>query len=309
MLPNEHNNTIDIDSARAQRQQSVPRVPLLSRPRSFQDVHHQLSQQLQTTLEADRLLSLFFDLVGGLVPLAALGYRHGETELHLELGEAATHAVTYRMRHAGSDLGELELRSRSRFGDHDLAQLEGLIGCLFYPLSNALLYRRALQAATRDPLTDVGNRVAMNQMLAREVELSRRHGLPLSVIMLDMDHFKALNDQHGHQAGDQALRQVAGVLKSQLRNADMVFRFGGEEFVVLLSNTASEPAAIVGERLRSAVENLPFLTPDDRRVRLSISLGCASYQPPETVEQLLHRADEALYHAKRGGRNRLSLAV
>jgi diguanylate cyclase (GGDEF)-like protein len=159
----------------------------------------------------------------------------------------------------------------------------------------------------RDPLTDTGNRIAMEQMLHREVDMARRHMQPLSVLMLDLDHFKQINDSYGHGTGDEALKAVAATLKNQLRNVDMVFRFGGEEFLVLLSNTSREAAALVGERLRMAVLELQYLV-QGRAIDLSISLGCATLLPAESVDSLLRRADSALYVAKRNGRNRLAMA-
>ena len=185
--------------------------------------------------------------------------------------------------------------------------MESLIASLLYPLRNALLYRAAIQTALRDSLTGTGNRIAMDQALGREVELARRNLMPLSILMLDLDHFKRINDQYGHSHGDEALRTVAMAIKGSLRNVDMVFRFGGEEFLALLSNTSSAGAIQVGERLRHAVEDLQF-TVDGQPVPLSISLGCASLAAGEGVDDLLRRADAALYAAKRDGRNRLACA-
>ncbi len=307
MLLNEtQTNTIDLDTARAQRNESPARKA--ATVRSLAELHRLLGQQLQTSLELDRLLSLYFELVVGLIPLDGLGYQHEPTEAAIDLGRNALHRVSYQLSHQAQPLGMLTLRRDRRFDELELNELESTMSCLLYPLTNALLYRRALLAATRDPLTEVGNRTAMTQMLQREVELARRHGLALSVMMLDIDHFKTINDRYGHHQGDEALRQVARLLKGKLRNADMIFRFGGEEFVLLLANTNSEAAAVVGERLRAAVEAFRFEV-EDAWVPLSVSLGGATYQAPETPEQLLQRADEALYCAKRSGRNRLSLAA
>jgi diguanylate cyclase (GGDEF)-like protein len=176
-----------------------------------------------------------------------------------------------------------------------------------FPLRNALLYRAALQTALRDPLTETGNRVAMTQTLQREVDMARRNLQPLSVLMVDIDHFKQINDQHGHSIGDEALKAVANALKDSLRNVDMVFRYGGEEFLVLLSNTSREAASMVGERLRMAVMGIQYLV-EHRAIALSVSLGCACLLPGESMESLLRRADSALYVSKREGRNRLSMA-
>ena len=164
-----------------------------------------------------------------------------------------------------------------------------------------------MQSALRDPLTNTGNRIAMQQTLKREVEIARRPLQPLSVLMVDIDHFKRINDSHGHLVGDQALKSVASALKDSLRNIDMVFRYGGEEFMVLLSSTNREAASMVGERLRMAVLGIQYLV-ENRAIELSVSLGCATLLPGESMESLLRRADNALYVSKRDGRNRLSMA-
>lgn len=306
MAPTKQSNTIDFDTAKMQR---LAQGELRSRKRqaSLADVRRQLALRLQTSLEADRILDIFFHESQQLLPLDYLSYQHSGADLRLEYGELASHAASYRMTHAGEYLGELCFRRRLPFSEAELGQLESLISSLLYPLRNALLYRAAIQTAMRDALTGTGNRVAMDQALSREVELARRNLLPLSVLMLDLDHFKRINDLHGHSHGDEALRAVAMAIKSNLRNVDMVFRFGGEEFLVLLSNTAGTGAVQVGERLRQAVEQLQFAA-DGESVALSISLGCATLQSGEDVDDLLRRADMALYSAKRNGRNRLACA-
>ncbi|MCY1526913.1 diguanylate cyclase (GGDEF) domain protein [compost metagenome] len=264
---------------------------------------------MQTSLDAERILKLFFAHVQRLVPLDALAYQHPISDLRLELGERATHSATYRLSHEGEYLGELIFRRKLRFNDEELGQLESLLASLLFPLRNALLYRAAIRSALRDPLTDTGNRIAMEQVLQREVELARRNLLPLSLLMLDLDHFKQVNDQYGHSVGDEVLKAVASTLKNQLRNVDMVFRYGGEEFLVLLSGTCREAASMVGERLRQAVLELQCLAQGQGQpIDLSISLGCSTLLPGESADSLLRRADNALYVAKRDGRNRLTMA-
>jgi diguanylate cyclase (GGDEF)-like protein len=147
----------------------------------------------------------------------------------------------------------------------------------------------------------------MDQTLQREIELSRRHLQPLSVLMLDIDHFKQVNDTHGHSTGDDVLKAVAASIKNQLRNVDMVFRYGGEEFLILLSNTSREAAAMVGERLRFAAQSEEYPADGDT-ILLTVSLGCSTLLPGESADSLLRRADSALYVAKREGRNRLEMA-
>ncbi|MCY1287957.1 diguanylate cyclase (GGDEF) domain protein [compost metagenome] len=307
MVPPTRTNTIDFDAAKLQRLGFTGKRQPKLRPASLAELRRQLALQLQTSLEVERIVSLFFDEVQRLVPLDALAYQHQSSDLRLEFGSRSSHSAGYRLSHEGEYLGELIFRRNQRFDEQELNQLESLLSSLLFPLRNALLYRAAIQSALRDPLTDTGNRIAMEQTLQREVDLARRNLQPLSVLMLDIDHFKRINDQYGHGTGDEVLKAVATTLKARLRNVDMVFRFGGEEFLVLLSGTCREAAALVGERLRLGILELQYLV-QGHPLDLSISLGCATLLPAESVDSLLRRADNALYVAKREGRNRLSMA-
>ncbi|CAM3196492.1 hypothetical protein BZK31_19915 [Pseudomonas floridensis] len=300
-------HAIDFDTARLQclgfRNRPNAELPPLTLP----ELVKQLGLQLQTSLEAERILTLFFQGVQRLIPLEGLVYRHADSDLQLRLGENSFHITDFHLRHEGEDIGQLEFQTAQPIDEPRLHDLETLLACLLYPLLNALLYRIATQSALRDALTSTGNRIAMDQNLAREVDISRRHKQPLSLLMLDIDHFKQVNDGYGHYTGDQVLKSIALTLKGQLRNIDRIFRYGGEEFVVILANTDSASAALVGERLRQAVRELRFKD-FDPALMMTVSLGCSTLLSAETADSLLRRADDALYAAKREGRNRLAMA-
>ena len=281
--------------------------PLLERPDSLAQLRQTLGLQLQTSLEPQRILGLFFREIQRLVPLDALSYEHQPSDLRLQFGARGHHSISYSLSHEGEQLGELVFRRNQRFSEQEQGNLESLLSTLLFPMRNALLYRAATQSALRDPLTDTGNRIAMDQTLEREIEMSRRHSQPLSLLMLDIDHFKQINDTYGHSAGDEVLKAVAASIKNQLRNVDMVFRFGGEEFLILLSNTSREAAAMVGERLRFAAQAQDYVA-EGKMIELTVSIGCSTLLPGESAESLLRRADSALYVAKREGRNRLAMA-
>ncbi|APC18226.1 hypothetical protein BLL42_21780 [Pseudomonas frederiksbergensis] len=300
-------NAIDFDSAKMQRLGFGQLPPLLERPASLGHLRRQMGLQLQTSLEPQRILGLFFREVQRLVPLDALNYQHKTSDLRLEFGQRGHHSVSYNLSHEGTHLGELVFRRNQRFNEKDQGNLESLLSTLLFPMRNALLYRAATQSALRDPLTGTGNRIAMDQTLQREIDMARRHMQPLSLLMLDIDHFKQINDNYGHSAGDDVLKAVATSIKNQLRNVDMVFRFGGEEFLILLSNTSREAAAMIGERLRYAAQAEEY-SADGTPVGLTVSLGCSTLLPGESADSLLRRADSALYVAKREGRNRLAMA-
>jgi len=165
---------------------------------------------------------------------------------------------------------------------------------------------RARQRAVRDPLTGLYNRLAYEERAAQAFAHWRRYGDPLSLLVLDVDHFKALNDRYGHAAGDRALKAISDVLAGALRESDFLARHGGEEFVALLPKTGRDAAANVAEKLRQAVEALQFQY-RDQRVAVTVSCGGAEFRPGDTPASVFERADGALYRAKQAGRNRAEL--
>ncbi|KAA2229685.1 sensor domain-containing diguanylate cyclase [Pseudomonas brenneri] len=161
------------------------------------------------------------------------------------------------------------------------------------------------ELAATDPLTGLANRRTLDQRLNLEWDRAQRSGEPLTLLMIDVDHFKAFNDRHGHQGGDEALRSVAQVIESNIRRpADLAARYGGEEFAVILPNTDSQGAQVIAEHIRSSVEHLPRVAGDTQPVTVSIGLSSWHKRSNASLEELLLSADRALYEAKDGGRNR-----
>ncbi len=163
-------------------------------------------------------------------------------------------------------------------------------------------------AATHDFLTQTYNRRGFLELGEVEVQRSRRSGTALSVCMFDVDHFKTLNDTHGHAQGDAALRAIAAAAKRTLRVPDVLARFGGEEFILLYPDTTLAGAAIVTERVREAIAKERLVTPTGDVLSLTVSAGVAELRPGESLDGLIRRSDDALYEAKEGGRDRAVLA-
>jgi diguanylate cyclase (GGDEF)-like protein len=161
-----------------------------------------------------------------------------------------------------------------------------------------------------DTLTRVFNRRHFNQVLEDELKNAFRTKQPLSIIMVDIDHFKAINDRYGHEEGDRALIHIASILKASLRKHDIVARFGGEEFLVMLPRAIMKDAVVIAERIRRSIEATP-LSVDGEEVHLTVSLGVAAVPViwPESKEELIKCADTALYEAKGKGRNRVCFYV
>ncbi len=162
------------------------------------------------------------------------------------------------------------------------------------------------QKALIDPLTGLPNRAAWSERLEHEIKQWQQHGNTLSLAMLDLDHFKRINDNYGHLAGDKVLKIIATVLRKRLRGSDFIARFGGEEFVLLLPATPPALGAKLLETLRAAIEACPFHFKGER-VTITISMGLASFKAGEHSDLVLKRADQALYRAKNAGRNRVEL--
>ncbi|HBG06032.1 MAG: hypothetical protein A2075_15715 [Geobacteraceae bacterium GWC2_58_44] len=168
----------------------------------------------------------------------------------------------------------------------------------------ALSQHRLRELNIRDQLTGAYNRRYLETRLADECKRHRRHGRDLSLIMLDIDFFKKVNDQHGHDAGDRVLAGVAARLSGSIRKTDCLVRYGGEEFCCILPETGLENACLLADRFRMAVEQLAIPT-GGKELRVTISLGVAQFRGEETPLSLLKRADEGLYDAKHSGRNKV----
>ncbi len=290
-------------------QESAHATDIMSHP-TFHQSNEARSQRweianaLQTTLNIEQLFKLFSRSVQHLTGHNGFSYTNEAENLSISGGTTAHHSCSYQLIVEQDDLGELKLMRRRRFSEKEIEQIEETICCLVYPLRNALLYRQALKSAHTDPLTNLNNRISMDDCIKREWDLARRQKTPLSMMLLDIDLFKSINDQYGHAFGDTVLKAVAQSIKNTVRASDIVFRFGGEEFVVVLSNTAIGGAMLLAERIRLAVESL-LIYEEQFRVSVTISLGVTQLQANDSVEELFVNADKAMYQAKHNGRNQV----
>lgn len=195
------------------------------------------------------------------------------------------------------------------FSHGDILMLVAVGRRISAALENARLFRELQALAQRDGLTGLSSRRHFFGLLEHEIQFSMRYHHPLTIIMLDIDHFKQVNDRHGHLAGDLVLKELAGLVRSGLRSVDMVGRYGGEEFVVAMPSTSLKLAQQTAERLRVLVESR-FFQFDEQVIQITISLGVSQFNPhaDQSMDDMLQRADAALYAAKNNGRNRVETA-
>ncbi|MBI5426669.1 MAG: GGDEF domain-containing protein [Nitrospinae bacterium] len=165
--------------------------------------------------------------------------------------------------------------------------------------------KRLEEAARTDPLTGLPNRRDFEEKIVYETKRFERHGKPFGLVIGDIDHFKKINDTHGHDAGDQALKQAADLMKTTLRKQDLVFRWGGEEFLILLPETDLKGAETLAEKVRSKFESEDFMY-NRQKIPITMSFGVALYFGDcPNVDHCLKQADDRLYAAKRTGRNKV----
>jgi diguanylate cyclase (GGDEF)-like protein len=200
-------------------------------------------------------------------------------------------------------------RGGGRFDDEiDLPVVEQIAELIGASIYNVELYQEMERRAKTDPLTALSNRRALEEALAHETDRSRRYGSHLSVMMIDVDHLKSINDRHGHEAGDELLRNLAATLADSARSVDVPGRWtGGDEFLIVLPDTQATQAVRLGERLLERIVDRPVVRGQERLVA-SLSIGVAEYHRDESIDDLIRRVDVALYTAKHSGRNRIASA-
>lgn len=236
--------------------------------------------------------------------------RRIRTRMLLLLGLMATYLAL--------DLGMHRLEPWDTLSPHTLEVLRSLnivttIGLLAY--LSSLYYRLVSQAekrlthlATTDPLTGLHNRRSMADLATYEIVQRKRHGEPLSVVLADIDHFKQINDRHGHEVGDEVLVAISLALQEAVREQDSIARWGGEEFLILMPQASLEQARMVAERLREQVSQMRFEA-HGQPFKVTLTLGVSGHRMDEALDQVINRADTALYQGKRDGRDQVATAA
>ncbi len=243
--------------------------------------------------------------------------RSAEADVQIdEDGVSRRHAMLKRADDGKVEIVDLKSRngtfvngervSRSALSDGDKIQIGDttILKLSYQDELDEALSRNLYESATRDPLTHAVNKRGFTEALAKEYAFAVRHGQALSLLVLDVDHFKRVNDTYGHAAGDYVLKHLVEIIGTAIRREDLLARIGGEEFALLLRDIAEQGAHDCGERVRASIERAVFET-GGKRIPITISVGCATLhrEVHATPEALLEAADRALYQAKHTGRN------
>lgn len=264
----------------------------------------QLSDLLSRNLEIEQIIETFMAEISGEMSFCGYRFKCDEIDTMIENGVIEGFNASYRLNLQNRLLGELSLFKLSSFNSRELCELEDLLCSLIYPLNNSLMYQIALKSAYRDPLTGLNNRTSMEKNLPREIDLAKRYGQSMALLMMDLDGFKQINDDFGHDVGDQVLREVATAIRRVVRNTDLVFRYGGDEFVGGLAQTDIHGAIDVSERIRSSIENLD-LSAFGVSNRVRVSIGITLVRHGDNFLSTFKRADKAMYQAKLNGKNQI----
>ena len=260
------------------------------------------SALLQTTLDLKSMIMMFSREVNNSVAHSGIMYRHAESHTELKTGRITKQSCSFQLRVEKQKLGVITFMRGKSFTQKQRVQLEFLLASLVYPLRNALLYLSAYQASTTDPLTGKSNRLILNTTLKHEIGLFHRYKTPLTLLIMDVDDFKKINDVYGHECGDRVIKVIADTISECVRETDTLVRYGGDEFVVLLSNTTSRGAYRISEHIRDTLANLNLVY-NGKDINFTASIGGASLTESDVGNSLFIRADKALLLAKKSGRN------
>ncbi|MFT5400335.1 MAG: diguanylate cyclase (GGDEF)-like protein [Planctomycetota bacterium] len=264
----------------------------------------ELSDWLSRNLEVDKVIEAFISEISRDVEFCGYQFISDDIDMVIEEGITDCHNVQYRLKIQNRQLGQITLYRKSGFASDELCDIEELLCALIYPIKNAMMYRIALKSAYRDPLTGLNNRTSMEKHLPREIDLAKRHRQSMSILVMDLDGFKRINDECGHDVGDQVLREVGRVIIEEVRHTDLVYRFGGDEFVSGLSQTDINGAIDVSERIRSSIDGLD-LSDQGIHLKVQTSIGITMVRQSDDFSAAFKRADKALYQAKVSGKNQI----
>ena len=260
---------------------------------------HSLLEKLQTTLNVEELLTIYADYAKQIINFSGLQFQSSLGVAQIASSDNSKPPYSFDLDINNEHLGQLIYFCQYPLTGNVEKKLVGLHSALIYPLRNALMYNRVLKLATKDALTGLNNRSQFNDVLAQKLERCRRHHRPFSLMLLDLDNFKQVNDNFGHKVGDDVLQEFSSVLCSSIRGTDCVFRFGGDEFAVLIDDPEFTTNKVIAQRVMRLVTESNLM----KQYKVTTSIGFTLAHSQDCENEIFSRADKGLYKAKASGRN------
>lgn len=262
-----------------------------------------LLEQLQTTLELDAIISKYAMEASKYIDFSGLYFEGNSVKSTLRGSRKGKIERLFNIVIAGEFIGKLTYAMNSPLSSSNVKILEELHNYLQYPLKNAIVYQEALNLAMQDSLTALGNRRYFDEQIKRAMHQANRSHNSVGIIVADLNKFKAVNDTYGHAVGDKVLTHFADALRVSVRDSDSIFRFGGDEFVVLIEDASKESLEVIYHRIHEAVSVDAYLS----KYNVGCSLGATFMNRSDTAQSFFERADQDLYRKKMNMSNNLSV--
>lgn len=258
-----------------------------------------IMQKLMADIDLNAVFTSYFEQLCHYLNISGISLKYGAGEIKLGDCSSALSCKTLMLQDEHKVIAHLHYFHNKAFTLHDWQMMQELHNCSKQLLKNALQHQQVKKLALKDPLTNLGNRASYDEQIQRQISLALRQAQSFGLLVIDLDNFKPVNDKYGHQKGDQILKQFSIVLNSALRDTDMAFRLGGDEFCCIVQASSTQSQQNIASRIQQAVHADSQLS----SFGLSCSIGNASFLQQDNADSLFERADKALYQAKASGRN------
>lgn len=264
--------------------------------------------KLQTTLDINQVFQTFYETIKHDLNIRCIEYEYPLFGIHINLGHRATNSYSYLLEVEDDTWGKIIAHRSEEFSQSEKTRFDVYISAVVFPLRNAIRHESAIIQTSDDSYLGLPNWGHMESQLTRESKLAVRQKHSLSLLIIDIDRFTNLKDSYGSLFGDIAIRHVHETLQECLRDTDILYRFGYDQFSLILRNILAFEASQIADRFRNAISESHLTTDEEKNIKLTISIGVTELQKDDTVESIYERAYKALKLAKSSGRNQVKVA-